>query len=112
MLGDNVLMQDKNSKTIQMVGNKMKSGRTTVGSISAAVLLLPAGLKTLCVILKGTTGNTGNIAIGGIDVSPTSYYLDADQEIILWIDNAKEPLYGLAVATATDTVHWIAITAE
>ena len=112
MRNDQALIQDKNSKTIQMVGNKIRSGRTLVDSTSLAVLLLPPDLKTLCVILKGTTGNTGNIAIGGKGVTSTSFYLDADQEITLWIDNAKEPLYGLAVSTTTDTVHWIAIRAE
>ena len=109
MQSENILMQDKNSKTIQLVGNKIKSGRTTINSTTVPVLILPVNLKTLCVILKATTGNTGNITIGGADVSPTSFYLDADQELVLWIDNSEEPLYGLAVSTATDTISWIAI---
>ena len=112
MQSENTLITDSNLNPIQGVGNKIYSGRTTVNSTSVPVLLLPAGLKTIKVILKGTTGNTGNIAVGGQTVTSTGFYLDADQSVELTVDNSLCPLFGLAVSTTTDTVHWIAIGAE
>lgn len=108
MASEQMLLQDNNGKTIQAVGNYFMSGSKTLGA-SIPEKLLPDGTPTLKIILKGKTGNTANILIGGPDVNSNSFYLDADQSVELEVDNSKFPVYVMAT-TANDVVTYIAIT--
>jgi len=94
MQSNEILMQDKNAKTIQNVGNVLLHGAKAVTTAGTRVALIDTTTKTLCLIIKANNANTGSIYVGDNDVASTNgYVLLKNETITLWIDNSKDPVY-------------------
>lgn len=106
------LMQDDNSKTVQLTGNKFVYGVRNVATAGTAVKLLADNTKTLAVYIKADAGNSSTIYVGDDDVDATNGYPLADgEEVFLWVDNNEEAIY-IDAADSNKDAKYIAWSAE
>jgi len=107
------LMQDVNSKTMQLTGNKFIAGMTDIPAAGTRVLLLPANQKTIAVWIRPKPANVGDIYVGTVTVDATHGLIMAktDPAVVIYVDNSQTPIY-VDAATNGDDVSYLAWYAE
>jgi len=107
-MSENALVVDKNHRVIGGMGDGLIHGQVVVAVAGSRVRLIDSPVqKSLALIIKAKTGNQGNIFVGDKSVSSSNgYILDAAEEVLLVIDNAKCNVY-IDTDNATDGVSYI-----
>ncbi len=106
MKTEQVLIRDKNGEVVGGVASKMVFGVKAVATAGTRVLLLAANQPTMWIYIKATASHT--VYVGDVTVTSTNGYpLTNGEELLLWVDNSKTPIY-LDAGTNTHSAKFIA----